>query len=150
MDTIMKEAVKASLDGATYNSLVAAMLQAQEVHKDLKRQTAEAWDVVATITRDIIPERMDADQIQNITVILPDGTKKQLLVIPQVSVKTPPENKMALWEWLRSHDAAEIISETVNASTLAAYVREQMKQGEPYPTDICEVSSYDVASLRKA
>jgi hypothetical protein len=57
---------------------------------------------------------------------------------------------MLLRDWLREHDAAEIISETVNSSTLAAYVRAQMKAGDPYPNEICEVSAYDVASLRKA
>jgi hypothetical protein len=93
---------------------------------------------------------MDKDQIQNVTVILPDGSKKQLLVLAQVSVKTPPENKLALWEWLREHDAADIITETVNSSTLAAYVRGQMKEGEPYPAELLEISAYDVASLRKA
>jgi hypothetical protein len=81
---------------------------------------------------------MDKDQIQNVTVILPDGSKKQLLVLAQVSVKTPPENKLALWEWLREHDAADIITETVNSSTLAAYVRGQMKEGEPYPAELLE------------
>ena len=46
---------------------------------------------------------MDADNIQNITVILPDGSKKQLIILDQVTVKTPAENKLDLWEWLRGH-----------------------------------------------
>jgi len=150
MDDVRTEALKSALMGKSYNELVAAMMLAQDHHKELKRQTSEAWDDVCIIARQIIPERMDADQIQNITVILPDGSKKQLLVMDQVSVKTPPENKGALWEWLREHDAAEIITETVNSSTLAAFVRQQMKAGDEYPVDICEVSSYATASLRKA
>ena len=150
MDDVRTDALKSALMGKSYNELVAAMMLAQERHNDLKKQTSEAWDDVCVIARQIIPERMDADQIQNITVILPDGSKKQLLVIDQVSVKTPPENKAALWEWLREHDAAEIITETVNSSTLAAFVRQQMRAGDEYPVEICEVSSYATASLRKA
>jgi len=144
------EAIKATLDGATYNELVAAMLATAQAHQDLKDKTAESWADLCVITRQIIPERFETDQIQNITVILPNGSKKQLLVIPQVSVKTPKDKKQELWEWLRDNEAAEIITETVNSSTLAAYVRTQMKAGEPYPGEICEVSMYDVASLRKA
>ena len=144
------QVLKDALEGATYNDLVAAMITAQETHKQLKADTGDAWDAVCVIARQIIPNRMDADQIQNITVILPDGSKKQLLVIDQVSVRTPPENKGALWEWLREHDAAEIITETVNSSTLAAYVRQQMAAGDEYPNNICEVSAYATASLRKA
>ncbi len=136
--------------GLSYNELVGAMMEAQDEHARLKAETSEAWNDVCFITRRVIPSRFEQDNIQNITVILPDGTKKQLLVIPQVSVKTPPEKKLELWKWLREHDAAEIISETVNSSTLAAYVRQQMKDGQPYPNDICEVSMYDTASLRKA
>jgi hypothetical protein len=150
MDQERTEALKSALEDATYNELVAAMIAAQVHHRTIKDQQSEAWDAVCVITRQIIPERFERDQIQNITVILPDGTKKQLLVIPQVSVKTPAENKSALWEWLREHDAEALITETVNSSTLAAYVRSQMKAGEAYPNDLCEVSLYDVASLRKA
>lgn len=150
MDELRAESIKNALEGATYNRLVDAMLSTRQAHQDLKDQTARMWDDLCVITRQIIPARFEADQIQNITVILPDGTKKQLLVIPQVSVKTPADRRSDLYEWLNDHEASEIITETVNSSTLAAYVRAQMKAGEPYPSDICEVSMYDVASLRKA
>ena len=144
------DAMRSHTSNFTYNQLVAMMLELQSQHSQAKQRAAEAWDHVCALTRTIIPERMDNDQIQNITVILPDGSKKQLLCMDQVSVKTPAENKSALWEWLREHDAESLISETVNSSTLAAFVRQQMKAGEEYPVDICEVSTYSTASLRKA
>lgn len=150
MDEQRKAQIEAALEGASYNELVAAMISAQTHHAEMKAAASAAWDEVCVIARQIIPARMDADQIQNITVILPDGSKKQLLCIDQVSVKTPADNKADLWQWLREHDASELITETVNSSSLAAYVREQMRQGEEYPVDICEVSSYTTASLRKA
>lgn len=152
MDIAVNEyaAKLASFEAHSYNELVEAMIVAQEKHAYMKAETGKAWDEVCFIARTVIPTRMDKDQIQNITVILPDGSKKQLLVLSQVSVKTPPENKLALWEWLRKHDAAELITETVNSSTLAAYVRGQMQEGEPYPNDLLIVSAYDTASLRKA
>ncbi len=151
MDTQEEYTAKlASFDGHSYNELVEAMLVAQDKHAWAKDETSKAWDEVCFIVRKVIPIRMDRDQIQNITVILPDGSKKQLLVLAQVSVKTPPENKLALWEWLRKHDAADIITETVNSSTLAGYIRDQMREGEPYPSDLLEINAYDTASLRKA
>jgi len=149
MDNLRVDALKSALNGATYNELVAALINAQDFHAEMKSATSEAWGDVCTIARQIIPERFEQDQIQNITVILPDGSKKQLLVLAQVSVKTPEENRMLLRDWLRKHDAADIISETVNSSTLAAYVRAQMQAGDEYPVDICEVSAYSTASLRK-
>ena len=150
MDEQRKQQIVGACEGASYNELVEMMLAAQEAHAKVKALAADYWEEVCLITRQIIPERMDADQFQNITVILPDGSKKQLLCIDQVSVKTPAENKPLLWEWLKSHDADELITETVNSSSLAGFVREQMRQGEPWPSDICEVSTYTTASLRKA
>jgi hypothetical protein len=144
------DAMRSHTANFSYNQLVAMMLELQDQHSQAKVQASRAWDAVCMLTRSIIPERFDADQIQNITVILPDGSKKQMLVLSQVSVKTPSENKLALWEWLRKHDAAELITETVNSSSLAAYVREQMREGEEYPSDLLEISTYDTASLRKA
>lgn len=150
MDDDRKLQVESALSGVGYDELVAAMLAAQNHHDEMKAAASVAWGEVCLITRQIIPNRMDADNIQNITVILPDGSKKKLLLLDKVSVKTPPENKAALWDWLREHGAAELISETVNSSSLAGYVTEQMRQGEDYPRDICEISTYTTASLRKA
>lgn len=150
MEQDRQKQVQDALTGVTYNELVAAMLSAQQHHAAMKQAQSEAWEEVCLIARQIIPNRMDADQITSITVLLPDGTKKQLIPLDQVSVKTPPENKLALWKWLKAHDAAELITETVNSSSLAAYVREQMRQAEPYPSELCEISAYTVASLRKA
>lgn len=150
MEDQRKQQIVDACEGASYNELVHMMLAAQEAHAKTKALAAEYWEEVCLITRQIIPERMDADQIQNITVILPDGSKKQLLCIDQVSVKTPPDRKPDLWAWLKDHGAEELITETVNSSSLAGFVREQMRQGEPWPADICEVSAYTTASLRKA
>ena len=150
METEEMDAMRSHTSNFTYNQLVAMMLELQSQHAQAKQQASDAWDHVCALTRTIIPERMDNDQIQNITVNLPDGSKKQLLCMDQVSVKTPAENKSALYEWLHDHDAESIISETVNSSTLAAFVRQQMKAGDEYPVDICEISAYSTASLRKA
>lgn len=145
-----QDALREHCKNLGYNELVAVMMRLKEAHDDLKAKSAEAWRNLCLVTDSIIPERMDRDQIQNITVILPSGEKKQLLVMDQVSVKTPPEKKVELWEWLRSHGAEHLITETVNSSTLAGFVREQMRQGDDYPRDICDVSTYSRASLRKA
>jgi hypothetical protein len=134
----------------SYSELVAEMLKAKEQYEEAKAIASQLWGELSFITDVVIPRRMDEDDIQNITVKLPNGEKKQLLVMDQISVKTPPDKKADLWDWLREHGAEHLITETVNSSTLAGFVREQMRQGEDYPADICEISSYSRASLRKA
>lgn len=136
--------------GMSYSELVVIMLDVQAAHEEAKRKSAKIWKEVCFMTDVVIPRRMDEDDIKNITITLPDGEDKQLLVIDSVTVKTPPDKKAALWEWLREHGAEHLISDTVNSSTLAGFVREQMRMGEDYPRDICEISTYSRASLRKA
>jgi hypothetical protein len=144
------EALREYCKGKSYNDLVGLMLELKDHHAELKAKTAEAWKNLCLVTDGIIPERMDADQIQNITVILPDGSKRRLTVLDQVSVKTPPDKKGELWSWLREHGAEDLITETVNSSTLAGFVRQQLEAGDEWPADICDVSTYSRASLRKA
>jgi len=136
--------------GLSYSELVAQMLRAKEEYEAAKRLASVLWNEYTFITDQVIPRRMDEDDIQNITVKLPNGEKKQLLVLDNISVKTPPEKKVELWEWLRGHGAEHLITETVNSSTLAGFVREQMRNGDEYPGEICDISTYSRASLRKA
>lgn len=145
-----RDALREYCERKGYDELVATMLQLKQTHDDLKAKAADAWRNLCLVTDEIIPERMSRDNIQNITVKLPDGSKKQLLVLDNVSVKTPPEKKVELWEWLREHGAEHLITETVNSSTLAGFVREQMREGDEYPGEICDISTYSRASLRKA
>lgn len=137
-------------NGHGYDELVSEMIGADEAYKAAKAEASRLYDEFKFVARTVIPRRMDADNVQNITVILPDGSKRQLIILDQVTVKTPADNKMALWGWLRKHGAEHLITETVNSSTLAGYVREQMRQGEDYPNDLLDISTYSTASLRKA
>jgi hypothetical protein len=139
-----------ALDGLSYHELAQTMIDADNEYRAAKMVMAEKYRDLLLIKRTAIPTRMDRDQVHNITVVLRDGTRKQMLILPQVSVKTPKEKRHELWQWLRDNDSEDIITETVNSSTLAAYVRQQMLAGEPYPDEICEISTYEVASLRKA
>ncbi len=146
----MQEAQVATWSSYSYDALVAQMLEMQEIHKERKAMMAEAWAELTLLTDVVIPGRMDRDNIQNITVVMPDGSKRKLLILDQVSIKTPSDKKFELYEWLREHDAKHLITDTVNSSSLGGYVREQMRLGEPWPADICDINTYSRASLRKA
>ena len=137
-------------NGHGYDELAVAMLEAIVIHDEAKKAASAAWEGLCFLTDTVIPRRLDADNVQNVTVVLPDGTKRKLLILDQVSVKTPANKKLDLYEGLRGHDAEHLITDTVNSSSLGGFVREQMRQGEPWPDDICDISTYSRASLRKA
>ena len=46
---------------------------------------------------------------------------------------TPADARLDLQEWLRAHDAGDLIQETVNASTLKAFCKEQIGKGNDIP-----------------
>lgn len=146
MDTKIQQKI-ALYDTLSYPELARAMIDAKDKWQRAKDIATSLNDEYQFLTRQVIPIRMDRDQIRNISVKLDDGIVKRLQVNHKITVKTPPNNKEKLWEWLRDHDAAELITETVNSSTLSGYVGQQMKLGEPYPNDICDISIYDTASL---
>jgi hypothetical protein len=148
--SITEDAMREALNAMSYPELAQAMLDAKQAHTDAKAIATELNDAYQLIARGVVPERMERDQIQNITVIMKDGSKRRLQINGKISVKTPADRKFDLWSWLRNNDAEDIITETVNASTLSAFIGEQMRNGEPYPNEICDVSIYEVASLVKA
>lgn len=139
----------APFNDLTYPELAERLMEADEAYRQAKQVSNDRYEELQFLQRLVIPSRMERDQIQNITVNTSQGNRK-LVILSQVSVKTPPDKKEQLWAWLKDNDAEDLISETVNSSTLSAFVREQMKNGEPYPADIVEVTMYDTASLRKA
>lgn len=134
----------------SYKDLAELMIELREEYDKLKKEAAFVWVQLEAISRQIIPSKMDAEGIANITIELNDGSRRRIQLNDQISVKTPLEKKPELWNWLREHDAEDLISETVNSSTLAAFVREQMRNGGEVPNEICEINAYTVASLNKA
>ncbi len=54
-------------------------------------------------------------------------------------------------DWFRGHDLDDMIQEVINASTLKAFIREQIREGNEIPgDDLIEFSTYTVATITKA
>ena len=59
-------------------------------------------------------------------------------------------DKENFYEWLHDNKSGDLITESVNASTLKAWVKDKIKQGLPYPTEFLNVTPYTRASITKA
>ena len=59
-------------------------------------------------------------------------------------------DKENFFEWLHDHNSGDLIQETVNATTLKAWVKNKIKLGEEYPTELLKVTPYTRASITKA
>lgn len=97
------------------------------------------------LTRVLLPEAMDEDGVSNISI---DGVGR-ITLRGEVFASIRADNREAAYEWLRDTGRGSLISETVNASTLKAAVKEWLKQGEEIP-EVINVTPVTVAVLTKS
>lgn len=62
---------------------------------------------------------------------------------------TPAKNKAALYEWLNENGHGDLITDTVNASTLKAFIKEQILEGNDVPDHIVNFEPYTYVAITK-
>lgn len=92
-----------------------------------------------------IPQKMDADGLENVRY---DGIG-QIVLTPDINVGTKPGMKQRLYDWLRKQKAGDLITPTVNSSTLKAWLRKRIRDGKSMPTEYVNVTPVTRASIRK-
>ena len=123
-------------------SMHAIQLQKETIEGQLKNINAE-FDFLR-ITK--IPTQMEDEGVDRITIT--GVGRVSLTADMHVSVKT--DMKAKFYDWLRDNGRSDLISETVNASTLKAAVKGMYKAGEEIPEDLLNVSPFTRASITKA
>ena len=123
-------------------SMHAIQLQKEIIEGQLKDINAE-FDFLR-ITK--IPTQMEDEGVDRITIT--GVGRVSLTADMHVSVKT--DMKAKFYDWLRDNGRSDLISETVNASTLKAAVKGMYKAGEVIPEDLLNVSPFTRASITKA
>lgn len=131
---------------SSYSDIAARM-------RDLKSQIAEQEDAtkvlkheLETITQQILPEKMDAEGISTVNV----KGHGRITVTQQMRANVPADKAPALRQWLRDNGYGELIGETVNPSTLKAWVKERIVECEDYPADLINIYTYEQATLTNA
>ena len=113
-----------------------------EVAKKRASSINEKLDFIKKYTA----ERMDREGVQNAT--FPGIGRLGISPIVRASIKAG--HKDQAYEWLSDHGHGDLITETVNASSLAALVRREIKEGRDVPEDIFNIHQYDIATVTKS
>jgi len=101
------------------------------------------WDA---LRKKYLPEKMEAMGIESVR-IEGVGTVSER---HDAYCTTPAKNKALLMDWLEEHGHADLISETVNASTLKAFMKEQMLAGNAMPPEgVVNWSPYTYVAITK-
>lgn len=109
--------------------------------KSLKR----VYHVNDMLNKHLIPERLMGAGLDGIRV---PSIARSVSIITKTSASMTDKEKG--FEWLRSIGQGDLIQETVNAGTLAAFCRNLvLEQGIDPPADIVKVSTYNTTGLTK-
>jgi hypothetical protein len=116
--------------------------------KDLKESQEDGLKdtnrVIEVITKNVLPEKMDEQGIQNVKI---DGVGRVSLR-GEVYASILAENRDRAYAWLRETGRASLITNTVNPSTLKAAAREWLKNGEEIP-EFIKITPVTVATLTR-
>jgi hypothetical protein len=115
--------------------------QKESLEETLK-EVNETFDFLR-ITK--IPTVMNDENIDRISV---KGVGR-VSITADMHVSIKADKKDDFYQWLRDNGRTDLISETVNASTLKASVKKMFKEGEIPPEDLLNISPFERASITK-
>lgn len=125
--------------------LAKALVKAKDRYDKADKISTAAKEELDYLARKVIPDRMDEENVQS-TVFVGVG---RLQKRGEMQVSTPADKKAEMFKWLEKHGFKDLISETVNASTLKSLIKERMAQGKPIPDDLVSIHMYQIASVVK-
>lgn len=134
-----------------YDSMSVPLLAAElkrlkeelDKYDALKKEYQAAYDFLSI---SVLPERMEEEMIETLRV----AGVGRLQARSDIRCAVPAQNREAVKEWLIDNGHGSMITETINASTLKAFVREMMKEGKEWPEDLLNVTPYTRATVVKA
>lgn len=111
----------------------------------IKTPTEKVFDIMRFT---VIPEIFNDHDITSLTL---DGIGR-VNIMDDISVTVEKGMKEKFMEWLVENEAEDLISETVNAQTLAAWVRQQMKvkDGKIPPADFVTIKPISRAQITRS
>jgi len=144
IEDITPQDQKEDLDGCTAAEL--ARLQAEfdklnDLAGQIKTIIGKFYDHIRISA---LPEQMEEEGLGGMKV---DGVGRVILT-SDINVKT--KDKTKAYEWLEEEGHGDLVTETVNASSLKALLRRRLRDGEEVPEDVFEVKPLTRASINKS
>jgi hypothetical protein len=113
-------------------------------YDDMAALTKRLSKLNTLLKEEIIPARMEEKGITSITV---EGYRYTVSTRVRASIRAGLKEEA--FEWLRSNEMAELITETVNASTLSASAKVLMEEGRELEPNLFNVAMIPNTSRTK-
>ena len=95
----------------------------------------------------VLPALFEQNSVKNVTTL--NGYKVSI-DMSDITVSVPPENKGRAYDWLNDQGYGDIITSTINSSTLKATIKSMIRENMPVPEDVFKITPYVKLSVTKA
>lgn len=135
---------RATLDSHSLRDLADMIVKWTAVYENYKKIASRINEELEQVKL-YTAERMDQEGVQNST--FPGIGRLGISPIIRASVRAGAKDQA--YDWLETHGHGDLITTTVNASSLAALIRREIKEGNEVPEEIFNVHQYDLATVTK-
>ena len=91
----------------------------------------------------VLPERMEDEGIETLKI----KDVGRLQSAPDIRCNLPAANREAMQEWLTDKGFGAMVTPGINSSTLKAFVKDCIANGNPYPEDLLKVTPFTRATV---
>jgi len=131
-------------DGMSLLQLAKEQQRLKGAIAELKAEESRLQKEFDHLRKHRIPEMMENMGIQNVKL---EGVGRVSL---RGEIYASIVDKDLAYSWLQEHGHGDLIKPTVNASTLKAFLKEQMREGEVLPEEAFKSTPYMMAAITKS
>lgn len=134
------------VEEASLSTLATQFKALRDLTTEMEAQVENIKAARDHIAQVLLPEKMDAEGMGTVNV---KGIGR-IAITQQIRASVKKDDQPLLRQWLRNNGYGELVTETINSSTLKAWVKERIEEAEEYPADIISVHTFEQATLTKA
>lgn len=141
--TLVRQDTASALQASDYIDAIRHYVAVRNATETIKTARKALDEIEDNLSKQQIPDLMRAREVKSVklegigTVYLSNRVSASML------------DKDAGFKWLRDNKHDGLITETVNASTLAAFAKDLIEQGFELPDDIFKVSTSTFTAVKK-
>lgn len=135
---------EATEKGGRSPDLIALYRRLYDAEEQIKEATKALTAQKELFKYKLLPEAFEREQISTLTT----AERDRVTISTTVRASIPAPQRQAAYAALRESGNGDLIQETVNASTLSAWVKAEMEELRPIP-EMIKVDTVDAASLTR-
>lgn len=142
---ILEDAIIKLQSAQNLEEMCRLYYKATEAYDDLDKQRKLLNAKLEHMSRTVIPELLDAKKVKNITL---DDLRVRFS--KNVRISASIADKPAAYQWLRDNGHGDLVTETVNASSLSSFAKEYVTETQQDLPECFKVSTMIYVSATKA